>query len=153
MKNRKAGAGVRLVGGVRSCGLPGCLSLRLLLHLRHAPRTLARTSASSGRWLTGMMWSMVVVVVVQPGRRSQQIGSSALTCLLSRFHGAWHLIHLSHATVPMGGGVVVPLIPLVMGHRPWMVQSVGVAAIRALRRRGPRGCLVWRPVLRLLLRR
>lgn len=56
-------------------------SLRQSLHGLHAPWQLRRSMARSGLVATGITWSVVVVRPVHmPGRRSQHIGSSAMTC-------------------------------------------------------------------------
>lgn len=50
---------------------------RTELHCRHAPRTLLLTRIRSGRMDLGFTWSAVSDLMVQPGNRSQQTGSSA----------------------------------------------------------------------------
>lgn len=67
---------------------PGGRWPRLLLQGLHAPRTLERTNARSGRTDMGMTWSPVVLRTVQQDSRSQHNGSSAQTCLASRCHAA-----------------------------------------------------------------
>src|SRR6516225_10483517 len=52
---------------------------RRVLQLRQAPRRLSRSRARVWSACRPMMWSAVVVLAVQPGRRSQQMGSSATT--------------------------------------------------------------------------
>ena len=52
---------------------------RFRLQLLHDPRRLDRTINSSGRSVLGTMWSAVVLIVVQPGSRSVQHGSSLMT--------------------------------------------------------------------------
>jgi hypothetical protein len=52
---------------------------RFRLQLLHDPRRLDRTINKSGRSVRGTMWSAVVLIVVQPGSRSVQHGSSLMT--------------------------------------------------------------------------
>jgi hypothetical protein len=87
----------------RSAGSWKWRAARLALQGRQLPRRLDRVNASCGATDAGMTWSAHVLMVVQPGRRSQQIGS-ALTTSAARMRQRWVPLKLFSQLAEQSGG-------------------------------------------------